>query len=87
MFFPKVTQERLTKFTKILNNIKFSCKIFEPRCWNIRIIYITYKKNQHILIEGNDKKVMTNFGSRYWGILGQKKSHKKNWQSSKRYLN
>ena len=53
----KIRQEKLTKFTKILNYIKFS-RIFVCKCLDISIIYISYsyKKNQHILVQ------------RYWQI-------------------
>ena len=53
----KIRQEKLTKFTKILNYIKFS-PIFVCKCLDISIIYISYsyKKNQHILVQ------------RYWQI-------------------
>ena len=45
----KIKQEKLTKFTKILNYIKCSCISFCGKM-DIPITYIAYKKNRRILV-------------------------------------
>lgn len=53
----KIRQEQLTKFTNILNYIKTSCIVFCIKMSRYsHCIYISYKKNHHIFIEGNSSK-------------------------------
>ena len=49
---PKNCGREYVILTNILTFTKSSCKIFMPKCPHIPIIYITYKKNQHILVWG-----------------------------------
>ena len=69
----KITQEKLTKFTKILSNIRSSCiTFFVPKCLDIPIIYISHYIC-HVLIHNS-------FVSKCWDIpiiyfLQEKSTH------------
>ena len=63
----KIKQEKLTKFTKILNYIKCSCISFCGKM-DIPITYIAYKKNRRILVWEHWQILFW----RYRNILGSK---------------
>ena len=69
-----IIQEKLTKFTKILNNIKSSCIIF---CTNMfgyfHHIYCLQEESTHFVL-----KALTNFVLEVLKHFDSKKPHKKN---------
>ena len=62
-YVKKVIREKSTKFTKILNYIKYSCIIFCAKFLDIPTIYIVYKENFGLrVLKQFDLKVSKHFG-------------------------